>query len=369
MRGCAAALRELSAAGPPPIAVLTYATELPVDWLLGASAARLRVPLVLVGLGSPHDRSRLFTHKYTALLRAARVLADAWPATALVLSDAWDVVMANALDRSPAARRAVDAVRRSERVLLSTECNSWPRCYRELFATDAGLRRCLGSAGRTCFVNGGLWMGSARTLSSAMIPELLRRMGAPLRGVGCTRDYRTPCRIENEYDQAVLNRMLLGRDSLRAAAPPSRAVSLHVDSRSSVFLSLFSCAGPTFRAIGSHGAEYCHVRNHTPLERVRVRADGVAYRDAPRGDEAELPLFIHTNGHQEAGRRLSLPAFAPLREALAPLSEEELRAPVLLVGAAACNLTRLGALRQRAGAACRASRSCAAKMADAYAYR
>ncbi len=382
---CRAALRELSpAAEGPPLAVLTYATVLPVDWLLGTSAARARVPLVLVGLGDAHDRSRLFTDKYTALLRAARALAQAWPTTALVLADAWDVVIANPLDRvSAAARHAVDSVRRSEHVLLSTECNSWPRCYRGLFEADPGLSRCLKRAGHTCFANGGLWMGSARTLASAMIPELLGRMGTPLRHVDCTRDYGRPCRIEHAYDQAVLNRMLLARAELRAAPPPA-AISLHTDSRSSVFLSLFTCVGPlTFRRLGGIGAEYCHVANHTPLERIRVTADGLAYRplddESPRGEAtrgeatrgeatrgAERPLFVHANGHLEAGRRLSLPVFAPLRQSLARLSADELRAPVLLVGGgdrgAACNLTRLDDLRRRAGSKCRASIACNAKM-------
>ena len=380
--GCRTALRELSpAAEGPPLAVLTYATVLPVDWLLGTSAARARVPLVLVGLGDAHVRSRLFADKYTALLRAALVLAQAWPTTALVLADAWDVVIANSLDHaSAAARLAIDSVRRSERVLLSTECNSWPRCYRELFEADPGLSRCLKRAGHTCFSNGGLWMGSARTLASAMIPELLGRMGTPLRHVGCTRDYGRPCRIEHAYDQAVLNRMLLARAELRAAPPPA-AISLHTDSRSSVFLSLFTCVGPlTFRRLGGIGAEYCHVANHTPLERIRVTADGLAYRgpfddlrgvdEPPRGEMArggaERPLFVHANGGGEAGRRLSLPVFAPLRQALAQISADELRTPVLLVsgggGGATCNLTRLDELRRRAGSGCKASWVCAAKM-------
>ena len=118
--------------------------------------------------------------------------------------------------------------------------------------------------------------------------------------------------------------------------------------------------------------------NHTPLERIRVTADGLAYRplddvrgvdEATRGEAtrgAERPLFVHANGHLEAGRRLSLPVFAPLRQSLARLSADELRAPVLLVGGgdrgAACNLTRLDDLRRRAGSECRASIACNAKM-------
>ena len=66
------------AADPTPIAavIATFATALPPEWLLGASAVLRGVPLVVIGLGMPWGGMKnAVIRKFYAVRRAAQVHA------------------------------------------------------------------------------------------------------------------------------------------------------------------------------------------------------------------------------------------------------------------------------------------------------
>ena len=143
---CAGVLDEWLRAGQaqPSAVVLSYATSLPPEWLLGLSAALFDAPLVLVGLGRPwhglHD-------KYHGSLLASKLLSESAAANASVIfADAWDTMLVN----SPSLLQALRAGGEAPHTLLSSECNSWPRCYAAEFGQDRMLSRCLANERRTC---------------------------------------------------------------------------------------------------------------------------------------------------------------------------------------------------------------------------
>ena len=145
-------LRRRIARTAPSAVLLTYASHLPPLWLLGLSAALHDVPLVVIGFGLEYSGDN--QQKALGTMRAASVLRRVWPRTVLLVVDSWDTIVVNPTRRAAAALRPVET--EPGAVLLSTECNSWPRCYRADFSRDAELRRCLASPRRTCFVNGGM---------------------------------------------------------------------------------------------------------------------------------------------------------------------------------------------------------------------
>ena len=114
--------------GPILLTILTAATE---DWQLGVSAALHGLPLVVVGLGQLSWKASQATGAGTAaayltpkiaafplIQRALRVLHLVAPKAHVLVLDGLDTVVANA--PSPLALAP-------DTVLVSGECNSWPK--------------------------------------------------------------------------------------------------------------------------------------------------------------------------------------------------------------------------------------------------
>jgi hypothetical protein len=135
---CVSAMRRQPwpAAGPgPPVVIATFATALPPEWWLGASASLFGIPLVVIGLGKPWGgMSKAVIKKFYAVRRAAQLLRRLVPSAAILVCDAWDVMVINGV--TPAVLPLLGQLGRGERMLVSGECNSWPRCYRDLLAVD-----------------------------------------------------------------------------------------------------------------------------------------------------------------------------------------------------------------------------------------
>tara|TARA_B110001452_G_scaffold34929_1_gene26905 strand:- start:1457 stop:1957 length:501 start_codon:yes stop_codon:yes gene_type:complete len=127
LRQCA---RSLSwSAGTGPI-VATFATSVNEPWLLGLSAARLGLPLVVAGLGrsfTSHFNWWLgYGKKLPGSRRAAQLIHALAPDSSVVWVDSTDTVIVNPLAGS--AARAVAHVMESKgpfRVLAGAECWSW----------------------------------------------------------------------------------------------------------------------------------------------------------------------------------------------------------------------------------------------------
>ena len=149
-----------------PAIIVTYATEVPPAWLLGLSAALHNVPLVLVGFKNEYKGDN--KQKAFGTMRAAAVLQRLWPHTVLLVADAWDTVVINAPKR---ASKHLGYIANRTVAMLSTECNSWPRCYHAAFARDRTLARCLATPGYTCYINGGMYAATATTIG-ALLPAM-----------------------------------------------------------------------------------------------------------------------------------------------------------------------------------------------------
>lgn len=127
LRRCA---RTLSwSAGTGPI-VATFATSVNEPWLLGLSAARQGLPLVVAGLGRKFPRHFSWWLGYGKKLpgsrRAAQLIHALAPRSSVVWVDSTDTVIVNPLAGSAAS--AVAHVMESNgpfRVVVGAECWSW----------------------------------------------------------------------------------------------------------------------------------------------------------------------------------------------------------------------------------------------------
>ena len=110
-----------------PITLLAYATKIPSKWLLGVSAARHRLPLVIAGLGEQSDWVwwEGAAAKLSGSARALQVLERLAPNTPVALVDGFDTIVAN----PPNVLRLQD-VARAGTVYLGGECNSCKLAHR-----------------------------------------------------------------------------------------------------------------------------------------------------------------------------------------------------------------------------------------------
>lgn len=104
-----------------PIILLAYATNIPSEWLLGASAARHKLPLVVAGLGAQSNWVwwEGAAAKLPGSARALEVLQRIAPKTPVALVDGFDTFVAN----PPDVKRLQD-VAQEDAVYLGGECNS-----------------------------------------------------------------------------------------------------------------------------------------------------------------------------------------------------------------------------------------------------
>lgn len=382
---------------PPPAILVSYATNLPPEWKLGLTAALFNVPIVLVGLGQGWNgvQSRLLgTRHAIELLRTHLGLHT----TPVLVADAWDTMFVNrplpqtttlmgtdaAQNKGVAytSRNALERLADGTSALLMTECNSWPRCYREAYMFNPTLGRCLnssaglglvGGAGTTCYVNGGVYGG---------VSSVLSRLLNAIENVLADRTVRI-AEVEKGDDQFALHQLLLAtRHATRTTPVPTaprrtpRFASvrgLNSDSRSELFLSLYPCSGDKIHRMLPlwRRAEYCHEADHEPIDFLVVNGSRTRYRTS-RGETR--PLIVHANGAEWRGKRLEHSVFSSLHSLFRPPPAALLEVRVLLVGtgsnsshhlASPCNVTTLSALAAEARAdesICRASKSCSTKM-------
>ena len=166
--------RELAgwATAAPTAVLVAFATALPPTWLLGASAAALEIPLVLIGLGMPWGGMHNIAQKFYAVRRAAQILRRLVPTAAIIVADAWDTMVVNNVTGATAA--VLSDIGAGRRILVSGECNSWPRCYAQELAQDSRSARCLAQPGSACFANSGMYAASAAALEDALLPAAMR---------------------------------------------------------------------------------------------------------------------------------------------------------------------------------------------------
>ena len=110
------------------LAVVAYATSIKRPWLLGLSAARLGLPIVISGLGRSSTGLNWwigFARKLPWAHRALQVVDALQPRAPAIFFDSADTLIVNPLV-GPAAQVLKEVVG-SQRptVLIGAECNSW----------------------------------------------------------------------------------------------------------------------------------------------------------------------------------------------------------------------------------------------------
>eukprot|EP00966_Prymnesium_polylepis_P329981 7385658-Prymnesium_polylepis.1 len=145
---CSRALATLRAPGSPII--LSYATSIREPWLLGLSAARAGLPLVVSGLGHSSGQYRWywgFARKVPWGARAAEMVARAMAPhnPPVIWTDSTDTIVLPPLAGSAAS--VVSHVLRHQAdgrhvAYIGGECNSWPRCYEREYEADAAHLDC-----------------------------------------------------------------------------------------------------------------------------------------------------------------------------------------------------------------------------------
>ena len=243
--------------------LMTYATRVEPRWLLGLSAASHRVPLVLVGPSMPAWKwyEGGATRKVPGVLRALQVLHEVATHAPVALVDSSDLLIAN--EFMPAHAELVRNLG-PQSVMTGGECNSWPVCYRSLYASHPEFQGCVAARHAACYPNGGVQIAPSPGTLSEYLRSLLSM---------ATRRLPTPA--ERGNDQAALHRLYLGQGGLHGqggmASPPRDKVTkyastnrsasapfgprLRVDGESSLVLQLWSCGadGPSTRSRGGKG--------------------------------------------------------------------------------------------------------------------
>jgi len=353
---CSQVLRESSwGAGSSGPVILTYATGVPHNWMLGLTAAQHGLPIAIAGHGFPPwnwwEKNR---KKLPGSMRAAQVLAESAPGVPIALVDASDTFIVNKWFAKSHLRGLGEQGRHT--ILLGAECNSWPRCYREQYLHDAAFQRCTATSG-SCYPNSGVALASnARTLVDLLAAQLRQLQVMDSNRAGYND-------AEMKEDQAALHHLYLNRSE---GLHRHNGFKLRIDGASSTFLNLWSCReeGPhqairdattglpravsaaklAARSKAARESEFCHERRHLPLESVHIglRGGRLTYNSS---GEVQLPWLVHANGYHSRGRD---PVFAPLLRRFDPPPAELFSYPVALLDAMAssCTVTTLGALIQ-----------------------
>ena len=324
--------------------MFTYATSLklastlpgasslphPHRWLLGLSAARHRMPLVVGGWGQrPWNWYGGSAVKIYSGRRLAQLLDFLDPRARVIVADSQDAVLTS----NPAGRvieqtlAAMSGGRPA--VLAAAECSSWPKCYTSMYEQySTGHAGCVAS-GLACFANGGGFLASSPLALKQLYERQIRLVQRFKR---CSQQHcdsfmgRKVGVSERTRDQSVLTFLYVNRS--RHEPMP---FELALDSQSAVFVNLKACYGANpMSKLGPMVSCYAN-RYAGPARWLSVDKGGAGVLLAPKGRATQRPLIVHANG--EAKDRLVHPNVLPLTNAsfMWSPSEEMLAHPVLLL--------------------------------------
>jgi hypothetical protein len=331
--------------------VLSYATGIAEQWMLGASAAMHHSPLVLAGIG--HRGWSWWSGgggKLPGTARALQLVRALAPEAPVVFADGGDTVVANRWTQAQALatlEAATGGRQPAAGVLTAGECNSWPLCYNETYRAVRKFRACLERGHATCYPNSGAYLGTASDLLGFVhaLRGTVGRMDV--------RGYKGRLQAEKGDDQSALHHLYLathGQDTLRsdhdqypsdAAAPAAPAAAapgvlprVHIDGSSRFFLSLFACSGRRqFHRRGNGPFEYCHEEPFDAIPDLTASKNGRSLVYAPAAvslataarpgrlrdgggeptEEERRPFLLHSNGKHY---RMKHKALAPIIEQL-----------------------------------------------------
>ena len=319
--------------------IFTYATFVDAEqWLLGLSAASYGWPIALAGFGRENFQWWKPGSKLPGTLRAAEMLAALAPNRTIIFADGGDTVIANPL--TPATSAILEEVGRKPRVLISSECNSWPVCYRDLYAQDLESRAC-SDRSPTCYPNSGAFLGKP-----APIADFLRGLQRMTPWSEREARQRNMSVAEIANDQAGMHRLFANRSAENFIQS--------VDGLSAFFLNLFPCTGPS-KVVRLHSPSrfdpyrLCHEKEYEPLPDIHVFPDKLEFVNS-EGD-IQRPVLIHANGlhYRMTSNRTRTPFFY-LIQRLRAMRAKLLEHPVLLIDSTfdgTCSVTTLGSVLER----------------------
>ena len=140
---CRRELRWHADTGP---VVVAYATKIQHPWLLGLSAARLGLPIVVSGLGRSNNGLNWwvgFARKLPWARRALQLLEALRPGAPAIFFDSTDTLIVNPLSGSAAQMLGEVVGSPRPTVLIGAECNSWCAEPSVLFGAAVPLTRAL----------------------------------------------------------------------------------------------------------------------------------------------------------------------------------------------------------------------------------
>ena len=316
--------RELRLAAPElqhaPVILLTYLTDVSINWLLGLTAAAHRVPLVVMGRGRRWIGIR---GKLWGFARAAQLLSRVARHAAILTLDGSDTFVANPL--SATARLLVHSIAHSRNaMLLVTECNAWPttkygRCRNSKFDALEQHRACKAAGWPACYTNSGAFVASG--------PSIVRVVGAMLGSWTEVEEHLT-----DQYSLQEVYRF-----------QASHNVSIDVDGASEVMASLSVC-----RHHGRGASLNCFDEPWDPTTHLRVAnvvggAPGVSEITLSLANTTRRPFVFHSNGDPEF-ERINCTALQPAWAALLARRGELLGYRIVALDAARSelNVTTLG---------------------------
>lgn len=172
------------------VLILVFANHLPGMRRLLLTASAHRVPVCIFGLGAakeisttgrrmvsiPSDQATKWLNLPMALDAIERLVPTR--PRYILLCDAFDSAVLRGGTAGPSRSRAPSSLETSLRagaLVLSVDCNSWPRCYRSAYEEDYEFRLCARTSTGACFPNVGALVGSSNAFR-AIVPYM--RMAA-----------------------------------------------------------------------------------------------------------------------------------------------------------------------------------------------
>ena len=240
--------------------VLTAASK----WALGITSSQHNVPLVLAGQGKKYIDKK---DKIDGVLNALRFFHDQ---QTILFLDAADTLFFN-----PVAVVAETLRKKGGDVLFGVECNSWPKCYKKLYAQSG---HACPAWSNTCFLNSGAYIGSVAKLRQLML--LLPKM--PIK--------------KTDDDQTAAQVLYMQQES--------HGLSMVLDHENEAFYSAMPCSGggDFVKKVKPEYADTCDDSDRTnwqALERMEFELPpkGPAVLKVKVNDtHTSRPAMLHLNG-------------------------------------------------------------------------
>ena len=321
-------------ASPYAPIVFTYATFVNAEqWLLGLSAALHGWPVALAGFGRENFQWWKPGTKLPGTVRAAELLGKLAPNRTIMFGDGGDTVIANPFTST--TRAVLAELHNTPRVLISSECNSWPVCYRDMYTEDIESVAC-SARSATCYPNSGAFIGRPGPMVQFL--RGLQRM-TPWSEREARERNMSVAEIAN--DQAGMHRLFINR----SAEPFVQSV----DALSAFFLNLFPCTGPSKEERLHSQSRFdpyrmCHEREYEPLPDIHVLKDGLEFVNSE--GTIQRPVLVHANGlHYRMTSNRTRTPFSYLIRSLRAQRAKLLEYPILLIDSAfdgTCSVSKLG---------------------------